>query len=133
VEHIADERPTGDTMDINRWLSTSLQRWFPGSEPVSLNRLKLQALRGEQVSFQVCVRIGGTDNVTPVSARIEGGEGLAVRLRRVGCVPVPHHNTATPMDELDGVGHIPGYVPDILLDEQDVGRKSRRTRCRRSG
>jgi len=107
-------------MNINCWLSTSLKRWFPRSEPVTLSRLKLQALRGEQVSFQVCARVGGTENVTPVSAAIEGGEGLSVRLRRVGYVPVPHHNTATPVDELDGVGHIPGYVPDVLFDEPEA-------------
>ena len=107
-------------MTINCWLSSSLQRWFPRGEPASLSRLKLQALRDEQVSFQACVCVRGTDNVTPVSVSLAGADGLEVRLRRVGCVPVPHHNTATPEDELDGVGHIPGYVPDILFDESEA-------------
>ena len=99
------------------WLSTSLKRWFPRSEPVTLKTLKLQALRGEQVSFQVCARVSGVDGATPVSVAITGGEGLCLRVRRVGCVPVPHFNTATPEDELDGLGHIPGYVPDVLFDD----------------
>lgn len=102
------------------WLSTSLKRWFPRSEPVTQSRLKLQALRGEQVSFQACARVTDTDGVTPVSVIVSGDEGLKVRVRRVGCVPVPHHNTATPVDELDGVGHIPGYVPDILFDDAEA-------------
>ncbi|MHB8995922.1 MAG: DUF4091 domain-containing protein [Armatimonadota bacterium] len=99
------------------WLSTSLKRWYPRSEPATLKTLKLQALWGEQVSFQVCTKMTQTDCVTPVSVEIAGAEGLSVRLRRVGCVPVPHFNTVTPEDELDGVGHLPGYVPDILFDE----------------
>jgi hypothetical protein len=107
-------------MKINCWLSTSLQRWFPRSEPVTRGRLSLSALRGEQVSLQVCVRVDGTESATPVSVALAGGEALSVRLRRVGCVPVPHHNTATPVDELDGVGHIPGYVPDVLFDETET-------------
>ena len=107
-------------MKIECWLSTSLRRWFARSEPVVLNRLKLQALRDEQVSFQACVRVSDTDRATAVSMGLAGGEDLAVRLRRVGCVPVPHHNTATPRDELDGVGHVPGYVPDVLFDEQEA-------------
>ena len=104
-------------MTINCWLSTSLKRWFPRSEPAARRTLKLQALRGEQISFQVCARIGGVDGATPVSVEVAGGEGLCIRVRRVSCVPVPHFNTATPEDELDGIGHIPGYVPDVLFDE----------------
>jgi hypothetical protein len=52
----------------------------------------------------------------PVTAELPGSD-LECRLRRVGCVPVPHHNTHTPEEELDGLGHVPGYVPDPLLEE----------------
>ncbi|MBM3498203.1 MAG: DUF4091 domain-containing protein [Armatimonadetes bacterium] len=44
-------------------------------------------------------------------------DGLEAQLRRVGYVPLPHHNTDTPEEELDGVGHVPGYVPDPLFEE----------------
>ena len=44
----------------------------------------------------------------------------SVRVRRVGYVPVRHHNTDTPAEELDGLGDIPGYVPDPLFDEQTL-------------
>lgn len=107
-------------MPIHTWLSTSLTRWFPRSEPATARTLKLQALRGEQVSFQACVKVTGTDQHTDTSASLAADPALQTRLRRVGCVPVPHHNTLTPEDELDGVGHIPGYVPDVLLDETEV-------------
>jgi len=40
-----------------------------------------------------------------------------VQIRRVGCVPLPHHNTHVPDDELDGHGLMPGYVPDPLYPE----------------
>ena len=33
---------------------------------------------------------------------------------------MPHFNTETPVDELDGVGHVPGYVPDILWDDSEA-------------
>jgi hypothetical protein len=38
----------------------------------------------------------------------------------VGYVPVPHHNTDTPLEELDGVGHMPGLVPDPLFPDSVV-------------
>ncbi|HUV39106.1 MAG TPA: DUF4091 domain-containing protein, partial [Planctomycetota bacterium] len=66
--------------------------------------------------FQAGVRVTGDAPVT-VEAAASAPAGLAVRVRRVGCVPVPHHNTRTPKRELDGVGFIPGYVPDPLFDE----------------
>ena len=52
----------------------------------------------------------------PVRVAAEGPDGWSVRVRRVGYVPVRHHNT--PIDaDTDGVGQIPGYVPDPLFDE----------------
>lgn len=106
-------------MTTQTWLSSSLRRWYPRSEPAATKSLKMQALRGEQVSFQACVRVTGD---RPVTVSVTSGEGAAleVAIRRVGCVPVPHFNTETPADELDGVGHIPGYVPDVLWDDAEA-------------
>lgn len=106
-------------MPTHAWLSTSLKRWFPRSEPSSPKTLKLQALRGEQISFQVCVRLEGLDQPLPVNVEV-ANQDLAVRIRRVGCVPIPHFNTGTPDDELDGLSHIPGFAPDILFDEHSA-------------
>ena len=104
-------------MKVEWWLSTALQRWFPRSKPATGTSLRLDAARGEQVSFQVCVRAPGGSAGTTASVPTLDGDGLDVRIRRVGYVPVPHHNTDTPVGERDGVGHIPGYVPDPLLDD----------------
>jgi len=35
-------------------------------------------------------------------------------------VPVPHHNTQTELEELDGLGMIPGLVPDPLWPDDSV-------------
>ena len=75
-----------------------------------------QPARGSRVSFQACIRMDHSDPVR-IQARAVAPKGLTVRVRRVGCVPVPHHNTLTPVDELDGRGMIPGFVPDPLFDE----------------
>jgi len=107
-------------MKLDCWLSTALRRWFPGSEPAATRSLTLPAARGEQVSFQACLRIADGTQAVPVSAEVTGADDLKLRLRRVGYVPVPHHNTDTPPDESDGVGHIPDYVPDPLLDELEA-------------
>jgi hypothetical protein len=74
----------------------------------------LEAARGEQVSFQACFRTEG--DAREVTATAEGSD-LLLQIRRVGYVPLPHFNTETAPDELDGVGHAPGLVPDPLFPE----------------
>ena len=103
-------------MKAAAWLDTSLRRLFPLSEAGGKRTLAIPAARGERVSLQVGVRVDGPDPVE-VAVRTAAADGLAVQVRRVGCVPVPHHNTATSAEELDGVGHVPGYVPDPLFPE----------------
>lgn len=104
-------------MNMDFWLSNSLTRQFPLSTPQPTRILRLVMARGERISFQICCRPADTDRVTEVSAHVDGPDGISARVRRVGCVPVPHHNTQIPRDALDGVGYIPGYVPDPLFDE----------------
>ncbi|MCL5996429.1 MAG: DUF4091 domain-containing protein [Chloroflexi bacterium] len=99
------------------WLQSSLERVFPASPAGGAHTLGMAATRGERVSFQACVRNLGLDKLD-VSVAVTGD--LPILVRRVGYVPMLHHNTATPQDELDGVGHIPGYVPDPLFPEQTV-------------
>jgi hypothetical protein len=101
------------------WLQSTLQRVFPRTPAADRNTIDLVAARGERVSFQACVR-----NLTPdpqdVRLAVVRPQGVNVIVRRVGYVPMPHHNTATEEGEQDGIGHIPGYVPDPLFPEQDV-------------
>jgi hypothetical protein len=113
-------------MKLRAWLASSLSRQFPLGPAGSSRTIELLAARGESVSFQACVRPAGSEPVE-ISASAEAGPGVAVQVRRVGCVPVPHHNTATPPEELDGRGLIPGFVPDVLYPETKVRAASGET------
>jgi len=108
-------------MALRSWLVSSLVRNYPQTPAAPARQLTLDGALNEQLSFQVAVR---TDSQRPerVRVEVEGPAGWSLRVRRVGYVPIRHHNTpieADPLD-VDGVGHIPGYVPDPLLDESEV-------------
>jgi len=103
-------------MAVKTWLATSLVRQFPLGKPGGRKTLIVRVARGSRVSFQAGIRVTGDWPVT-VAASASAPAGLSVRVRRVGRVPMPHHNTRTPKGELDGIGLIPGYVPDPLFDE----------------
>jgi hypothetical protein len=98
------------------WLAPSLVRHFPATPPPKAPLRSLAAARNEQFSFQVALR---GDTATPVRVEANGPAGWMIRVRRVGFVPVQHHNTPIPADPLDvdGLDAIPGFVPDPLLDE----------------
>lgn len=101
------------------WLETSLKRVFLATEPGSADSPELIAPRNGQVSFQACVR---NDRSSPmhIECSVTGGEGLNVRVRRVGYVPMRFGTTDTPASDLDSG---PGFVPDPLFNDQvaDVG------------
>ena len=101
-------------MGIRAWLASSLERQFPLGRPGRAQSLTIPAARNSRVSFQACIRL--TD-MTTVHAAASAPKGLSVGVRRVGYVPMPHHNTRTARGERDGRGFIPGYVPDPLFDE----------------
>ncbi len=48
---------------------------------------------------------------------MDGPDGIRVRIRHAGLVPVPHLSTETPLEEIEGVDYLPGFVPDPLLPE----------------
>lgn len=100
---------------MHTWVSSSLRRFYPTSPAESAQTLTLDAARGERVSFQAVCRSGEREQY--INASASAPEGLKVLVRRVGYVPLPHHSTETPLEELDGAGHIPGYVPDPLLPD----------------
>ena len=102
-------------MKTHVWLTSSLQRNFALDAPGTKRALRLDAARGERVSFQVCVR--PEEGPVEVVAEAKAPDDVAVTIRRVGCVPVPHLNTKVPAEETDGVGRVPGYVPDPLFPE----------------
>ncbi len=106
-------------MHLKCWLSSSLIRHFPGTLPSRAGLREVEAACNETFSFQVAMR---SDTQTPVRVEAKGPPGWSLRIRRVGFVPVAHHNTPVIDDprEMDGLGAIPGFVPDPLFDEQTL-------------
>ncbi len=103
---------------MHSWLASSLVRHYPSSHAVSRETLQVEMARGAQASFQVAFRIEDDTRVITAAAHAPGG--LHVRVRRVGYVPVPHFNVHAPLHEIDGAGHIPGYVPDPLFPDAAI-------------
>lgn len=105
--------------EIKFWLETSMNRVFPNSPPGSAETLKLLAARNERISFQGCLRnlrIG----MIRVRAAVIGADDWKPIIRRVGFVPLQGLNTDVPKDEIDGIGYVPGLVPDPLYPEDSA-------------
>lgn len=107
-------------MHLNSWLSSSYVRHFPNTPSQRPGALALDAALNEQFSFQLALRLDwGEAQRVHIEARAP--EGWNVRVRRVGYTPVLHHNTPiSSLADVDGLGQIPGYVPDPLLDEDGL-------------
>lgn len=94
------------------WLESSLTRVFPNS-PAGTTNLSLLAARNGKISFQACLQNRQTRTLK-VSCSVSGGDDLKTQVRLVGLVPMAHLTPNTALSELDGVGFIPGLVPDPL-------------------
>jgi hypothetical protein len=103
---------------IDCWLADSLHRIYPRSQPEACSTLRLDLLRGERGSFQIACRTG--EQPVMIEAHIEAPAGVRARVRRVGYVPMAHIDTGVPPDALEGVEHVPGYVPDPLFPESAI-------------
>ena len=104
-------------MQLHTWLSSSFVRHFPSTSARRAGALRLEGARNEQFSFQVGLRLDAP-SPAEVAVQARGPDGWSVRVRRVGYVPMQHHNFPVegPADT-DGQGCVPGYVPDPLFDE----------------
>jgi hypothetical protein len=103
-------------MNFKTWLAPSVVRNFPSTLPPASSLRSLEAARNEQFSFQAVMR---SDTQVNVKVEAAGPAGWSVRVRRVGYVPLLHHNTpvnGSPLD-VESRDLIPGYVPDPLFDE----------------
>jgi hypothetical protein len=109
------------------WLENSLSRVFPQTKPGSAT-LELLAPRNGTISFQACVR-NERDYALKIDGATEGADDLNARTRLVGLVPVAHHTNGTTTEELDGVGQIPGLVPDPLYPDTEtyIGQQESRS------
>jgi len=107
---------------LQTWCVSSLQRVFPATPPPRRAGGHILNLAvNERGSFQVALRHAG-DAPLNVSVSVRAGQDLDVRIRRVGYVPVAHHTTDVPRvpADMDGIGRIPGWVPDPLFDDAAV-------------
>lgn len=100
-------------------LTASTVRHYPNQSLPAVPLRMIEAALNERFSFQVAVRSAVSMNVAVAAT---GPEGWSLRVRRVGYVPMAHHNTPVLSDPLDmeGLGEIPGFAPDPLLEEQTL-------------
>jgi hypothetical protein len=94
------------------WMETSLKRIFPQSPASTSPFLELDVARNSKVAFQVGFHSNMKDQ-TQIACSIEAEE-LDPLVRYVGLVPLRHFNTDVRPEELDGVGYLPGLLPDPL-------------------
>ena len=117
----AKEKDGPVTIEINKeqkhfascWLESSLKRVYPTSPVGDRARMRLLSARNARVSFQACV---SNNSLSPQGVRctVEAPAGIKATVRRVGYVPMRGFTWGTPKEELDGIGHLPGLVPDPL-------------------
>ncbi|MBT3275857.1 MAG: hypothetical protein HN368_22095, partial [Spirochaetales bacterium] len=108
---------------ITSGIFSTSRRVFPGQNLVLRSSLSLYTARNEVISCQVLLQDHGASVDTRCSLSIESlgtATSIQVRIRRVGFVPVPQYNTDTPLSELDRGGNLLGFVPDALLDENEI-------------
>ena len=99
---------------------------FRSTPSRAVSYFRLDLARNDKGSFQACVR-QSFDKPVKVGVFVKHPDGINVKVRRVGHVPIPHFNTLTTEDELDGIGHIPGYVPDPLFEDTETLVASKET------
>ena len=112
----SSSEPAVEKYGVKFWLVNSLTRVYPNSPVGSAAIPALTTARNARVSFQACFR-NLKDCSIRVRATIDGADDLRPQVRRVGYVPLQQLNTDVPLDELDGVGHVPGLAPDPLFPE----------------
>jgi len=118
----ATANPAGAPLEQNgvqAWTESSLKRVYPTSPPGSAAPRTLTAARNSQISYQVCFR-HTRDCSLRVRAKVDAPAGWSAQVRRVGFVPVQQLETDVPLDELEGIGHVPGLVPDPLFPDETV-------------
>ncbi|HTE32389.1 MAG TPA: DUF4091 domain-containing protein [Chryseolinea sp.] len=123
----AGSATTGADTSMNVWLETSLKRIFPQSMPVRKDRLDLYVARGSRVSFQVGFHSNMKDQ-TKIACSMGDANELRPLIRYVGLVPFRHFTTDVRKEELDGVGFLPGMVPEPLYPLSKVDASPFETR-----
>jgi hypothetical protein len=95
-------------MTVSSWVSSSLVRHYPAT-PVpkaAPSPISIEVALNERFSFQVVMRMSG-EVPQQVRLEVDSPRGLVARIRRVGYVPIRHHNTPVMSNhaDMDGRGH----------------------------
>ncbi len=93
------------------WLESSLARVYPDTKP-GRAELELLVPRNGRVAFQICARSEKVQ-VLYVEPKLVGADDFKSKIRFEGLVPV--QNFSASLSEVEGLGKIPGMVPDPLL------------------
>ena len=103
-------------MKLKTVFCSSLAKVLPGAEPEIAIRRGC-ALRGDRYSFQLAYKV--TDPWRgQLEVRAESAFGNALRIRKVGLVPVEY--TGIIFDD-DIISREPGLYPDVLTDLDSEG------------
>jgi len=112
-------------MLLSSWIESSSVRNFVNTPARRVKSFNLKTALNEKFSFQTVLRMTGEWKKF-FKIDVKGPDGWSIRVRRVGYVPVLHHNHPflepgkITAEDLDGIGSIPGFVPDPLFDEATV-------------
>ncbi|MGZ4973476.1 MAG: DUF4091 domain-containing protein [Limisphaerales bacterium] len=98
------------------WLESSLARVYPDTKP-GRAELELLVPRNGRVAFQICAR-SEKIQVLHVEPKLIGADDFKSKMRFEGLVPV--QNFSANLSEVEGLGEIPGMVPDPLLPNTKV-------------
>ncbi|MGN8070305.1 DUF4091 domain-containing protein [Mucilaginibacter sp. 22184] len=103
-----------DSLDrhMSVWLESSLNKVFPQSPVLQRNSMSLLAARNSKISFQVAFHNQMKDQ-TQINCLVDGGD-IQTQVRYVGLVPFPNFNTDVSKEEIDGIGYLPGMLPEPL-------------------
>lgn len=111
---VVKSKAKGETMSF--WLESTLKRVYLTSKPRATALEPVPAARGGKVSFQACFR-NDTSAQMDVACTATAGEGMSVRVRRVGFVPLRLGTTGVPSSAREGAEFVPGYVPEPLYED----------------
>jgi len=99
------------------WAADSYTRIYKSTHSNNCSLIKLNMGLDDRSSFQVGFRAEGFSSDVRLS--LNGSKELSIRIRETGYVYLDKLNTDTPETEQDGVGEVPGFVPDPLFEIKD--------------
>lgn len=88
-----------------------------GSRRSGARSIELAAPRGGRASCQLVVCSSRHASPARIEPLADAPGEISVRIRRIGCVPLPHYNTGTEAKDAVDYGTLPAMVPDPLFDD----------------